>query len=245
MSCVATSSVCSAPRVSMKMASSAPKAVALKAAPLRAASAVSLSGRRVAAPQAMTAAPARAMAVEVTARGGGRGRGGRGRRDDGPEDPFEERLVQIRRVTKVVKGGKQLSFRAVVVAGDGAGQVGVGCAKAKEVMDAVRKAGMEARASAVKVQLSTKAKTLSHRAQAEAGGATVMLRPAAEGTGVIAGGAVRVVLELAGVKNCFGKQLGSPNQLNNARATINGLQSVRSFQEVAELRGLTVEELFA
>lgn len=240
-------SVC-APRATMKMAvsSSSQKAVTMKAAPLASSSSVALAGRRVMSAPAMSAAPAR-MNVLVSARqggGGGRGRG-RGGRNDKDDDPFEERLVQVRRVTKVVKGGKQMSFRAVVVVGDGEGTVGVGCSKAKEVMDAVRKAGIEARKDSIKVNLATKARTLPHRTQATAGGAVVMLRPAAEGTGVIAGGAVRIVLELAGVKNGFGKQLGSSNQLNNARATVNGLKSVRSFQEVSALRGISVEELFA
>mmetsp|Transcript_7473 Transcript_7473/g.10122 ORF Transcript_7473/g.10122 Transcript_7473/m.10122 type:complete len:241 (-) Transcript_7473:400-1122(-) len=162
-----------------------------------------------------------------------------------PEDGFEERVVQVRRVTKVVKGGKQLSFRAVVIVGDGEGKVGVGCAKAKEVINAVQKAAVTAKKEAVTVKLANRARTITHRTNAVAGGAVVMLRPASEGTGVIAGGAVRVVLELAGIKNCFGKQLGSNNPLNNARATVAGLQSIRSFNEVAEMRGLSIEELFA
>ncbi|KAK3266650.1 hypothetical protein CYMTET_24740 [Cymbomonas tetramitiformis] len=171
--------------------------------------------------------------------------GRRGRRGQEEEKEFEERVVQVRRVTKVVKGGKQLSFRAVVIIGDYKGRVGVGCAKAKEVITAVQKAVTDAQKELVTVKLATKASTLTHRVQSTSGGATVMLRPAAEGTGVIAGGSVRVVLELAGVKNAFGKQLGSPNALNNARATAYGLQSMRQFQDVAKDRDLTVEELFS
>jgi len=174
-----------------------------------------------------------------------RGGGGRGRRNQEEEKEFEERVVQVRRVTKVVKGGKQLSFRAVVIIGDYKGRVGVGCAKAKEVITAVQKAVTDAKKSLVTVKLSTKACTLTHRVQSTSGGATVMLRPAAEGTGVIAGGSVRVVLELAGVKNAFGKQLGSPNALNNARATAKGLEEQFQFTQVAKDRELTVEELFA
>lgn len=170
--------------------------------------------------------------------------GRRGRRQE-EEKEFEERVVQVRRVTKVVKGGKQLSFRAVVIIGDYKGRVGVGCAKAKEVITAVQKAVTDAQKELITVKLATKASTLTHRVQSTSGGATVMLRPAAEGTGVIAGGSVRVVLELAGVKNAFGKQLGSPNALNNARATAYGLQSMRQFQDVAKDRDLTVEELFS
>lgn len=180
--------------------------------------------------------------VVFAGQGGGRGRGNGPQKDD---DGFEERVVQVRRVTKVVKGGKQMAFSAVVVVGDGNGTVGIGCAKAKEVINAVQKASAQAKKECIKVELTKKAKTLTHRIQERSGGATVMLRPAAEGTGVIAGGAVRVVLELAGVQNCFGKQLGSPNPLNNARATIIALQNVRTFKEVAADRGITVEQMFA
>lgn len=189
----------------------------------------------------MTPATGRAERMVVLARQGG---GRRGRRDQ-EDDGFEERVVQVRRVTKVVKGGKQMAFSAVVVVGNGDGQVGIGCAKAKEVINAVQKASAQARKELVTIDLTKKAKSLTHRVQERAGGAVVMLRPAAEGTGVIAGGAVRVVLELAGVQNCFGKQLGSPNPLNNARATLNGLTAVRTFDEVAEDRGITVEQMFA
>jgi len=174
--------------------------------------------------------------------GGGRGRGRGPQKDD---DGFEERVVQVRRVTKVVKGGKQMAFSAVVVVGDGKGTVGIGCAKAKEVINAVQKAAAVAKKEAITIELTKKSKTLTHRIQERSGGAMVMLRPAAEGTGVIAGGAVRVVLELAGVQNCFGKQLGSPNPLNNARATLIGLKNVRTFKEVAVDRGCTVEQLFS
>jgi len=208
---------------------------------LRASSSVALAGKRVETPLTVARAAPSPSTVSPVARGGGGRRGGRNEPDDG----FEERLVQVRRVTTVKKGGKLMSFRAVVVAGNGEGKVGVGCSKAKEVMDAVRKASIEAKKTAIDVKLSTKARTLAHRATTRAGGAVVMLRPASEGTGVIAGGSVRVVLELAGVKNCFGKELGSPNALNNARATVKGLAEIRSFNEVAEMRGLTVEELFA
>jgi len=193
-------------------------------------------------------ATGRAERMVVLARQGGQGgRGGRGRRGrrDEPEDEFEERVVQVRRVTKVVKGGKQMAFSAVVVVGNGDGQVGIGCAKAKEVINAVQKASAQARKELVTIELTKKSKSLTHRVQERAGGAVVMLRPAADGTGVIAGGAVRVVLELAGVQNCFGKQLGSPNPLNNARATLAGLAAVRTFNEVAEDRGITVEQMFA
>ena len=131
--------------------------------------------------------------------------------------------------------------RAVVVVGDEQGQVGVGCASAKEVVQAVAKAVVGAKNELVRVPLTNSA-TFPHRIDGYFGAAKVMLRPASEGTGVIAGGAVRVVLELAGVKNAFGKQLGSPNPLNNARAALVGLSEMRTFKEVAAQRDMTIEE---
>jgi len=151
-----------------------------------------------------------------------------------------DRVIQVRRVTKVVKGGKQLRFRAVVVVGNENGTVGVGCASAKEVVMAVQKAAVDAKRNLVKVPLS-KSSSFPHRFDGVFGAARVMLRPAAEGTGVIAGGAVRAVLELAGVKNGFGKQLGSDNALNNAKATVEGLKAMRTFKDVARERGLPLE----
>ncbi|XP_057797509.1 30S ribosomal protein S5, chloroplastic [Salvia miltiorrhiza] len=158
-------------------------------------------------------------------------------------DGFDERVVQVRRVTKVVKGGKQLHFRAVVVVGDKQGNVGVGVGKAKEVVAAVQKSAVNARRNIVAVPM-TKYKTFPHRSEADYGAARVMLRPASPGTGVIAGGAVRIVLELAGVENALGKQLGSNNALNNARATVVAVQKMRQFSEVAEERGIPMEELW-
>mmetsp|Transcript_7627 Transcript_7627/g.20808 ORF Transcript_7627/g.20808 Transcript_7627/m.20808 type:complete len:230 (-) Transcript_7627:91-780(-) len=163
------------------------------------------------------------------------------RRDDrGENDGFQDRVIQVRRVTKVVKGGKQLRFRAVVVVGNENGTVGVGCASAKEVVMAVQKAAVDAKRNLVTVPLS-KSSSFPHRFDGVFGAARVMLRPAAEGTGVIAGGAVRSVLELAGVKNGFGKQLGSDNALNNAKATVEGLKAMRTFKDVARERGLPLE----
>lgn len=121
-------------------------------------------------------------------------------------------------------------------------QVGVGCAAAKEVIDAVAKAVLDAKKHFVSVPL-TRSFSFPHRIDGIAGAAKVMLRPASEGTGVIAGGSVRIVLELAGIKNAFGKQLGSGNPLNNARATVDGLRRQRTMQMVAAERGLTMEEL--
>ena len=160
------------------------------------------------------------------------------------ETNWQERVVQIRRVSKVVKGGQKLSFRAIVVVGNEKGQVGVGVGKAADVIGAVRKGVADAKKQLVEVSL-TKASSITHVSNGVAGGAKVFMRPAAPGTGVIAGGAVRTVLELAGVKNILAKQLGSNNPLNNARAAINALESLRTFSEVAQERGISLEHLYA
>ncbi|KAL3519779.1 hypothetical protein ACH5RR_017928 [Cinchona calisaya] len=169
-------------------------------------------------------------------------RGSQGKREK-VKDGFDERVVQVRRVTKVVKGGKQLHFRAVVVVGDKKGQVGVGVGKAKEVAIAVQKSAVNARRNVITVPM-TKYSTFPHRADGDYGAAKVMLRPASPGTGVIAGGVVRIVLEMAGVENALGKQLGSNNPLNNARATVVAVQKMRQFSEVAQERGIPMEELW-
>ncbi|XP_050213118.1 30S ribosomal protein S5, chloroplastic [Mercurialis annua] len=158
-------------------------------------------------------------------------------------DGFEERVIQVRRVTKVVKGGKQLHFRAIVVVGDKQGNVGVGVGKAKEVIGAVQKSALNARRNIISVPL-TKYSTFPHRSDGDYGAAKVMLRPASPGTGVIAGGAVRIVLEMAGVENALGKQIGSKNALNNARATVVAVQKMRQFRDVARERGIPMEELW-
>lgn len=159
------------------------------------------------------------------------------------ETDWQERVVQIRRVTKVVKGGKKLSFRAIVVVGNERGQVGVGVGKASDVIGAVKKGVADGKKHLIDVPL-TKANSIPHPATGAGGGAKVMMRPAAPGTGVIAGGSVRVVLELAGVRNVLAKQLGSDNPLNNARAAVTALSTLRTFSEVAEERGIPVEKLY-
>lgn len=160
------------------------------------------------------------------------------------ETNWQERVIQIRRVSKVVKGGKKLSFRAIVVVGNESGQVGVGVGKASDVIGAVRKGVADGKKQLIDISL-TKANSISHISTGASGGAKVIMRPAAPGTGVIAGGAVRTVLELAGVKNILAKQLGSNNPLNNARAAINALESIRTFTDVAQERGLPVEHLYS
>nr|AFK40294.1 unknown [Medicago truncatula] len=158
-------------------------------------------------------------------------------------DGLEERVIQVRRVTKVVKGGKQMRFRAIVVVGDKQGRVGVGVGKAKEVVSAVQKSAINARRNLIRVPM-TKYLTFPHRTDGDYGASKVMLRPASPGTGVIAGGSVRIVLEMAGVENALGKQLGSDNALNNARATIAAVQKMKQYSEVAEERGIPMEELW-
>ncbi|NEO54259.1 MAG: 30S ribosomal protein S5 [Okeania sp. SIO3B5] len=160
------------------------------------------------------------------------------------ESEWQERVVQIRRVTKVVKGGKNLSFRAIVVIGNEKGQVGVGVGKAADVIGAVKKGVADGKKHIVEVPL-TKSNSIPHPVNGVGGGAKVMMRPAAPGTGVIAGGAVRTVLELAGVQNILAKQLGSNNPLNNARAAVNALSALRTLADVAQERDLPVEHLYA
>ena len=158
-----------------------------------------------------------------------------------PESEWKEQVVQISRVTKVVKGGKKLSFRAVVIVGNKKGQVGVGCAKAAEVIIAIQKAVADGRKNLINVPIFKT--TIPHPIVGRSGAGKVMLRPASQGTGIIAGGAVRPVLELAGVENILTKSQGSKSPLNAAYATINALKSLRPFSEVAKKRGLTMAEL--
>ncbi|MGB3695318.1 MAG: 30S ribosomal protein S5 [Spirulinaceae cyanobacterium] len=170
-------------------------------------------------------------------------KGKKNKRAKEKESTWQERVIQIRRVSKVVKGGKKLSFRAIVVVGNEKGQVGVGVGKASDVIGAVRKGVADGKKQLIEVSL-TKSNSITHPANGISGGAKVMVRPAAPGTGVIAGGAVRTVLELAGVKNILAKQLGSNNPLNNARAAINALDGLRTFSAVAKERGIPIEKLY-
>nr|YP_010337001.1 ribosomal protein S5 [Madagascaria erythrocladioides]QUE29032.1 ribosomal protein S5 [Madagascaria erythrocladioides]UNJ16586.1 ribosomal protein S5 [Madagascaria erythrocladioides] len=160
------------------------------------------------------------------------------------ETELERKVVQIRRVTKVVKGGKKLSFRAVVIIGNEKGQVGVGVGKAGDVMGAVKKAVADAKKHLVNIPL-TKSNSVPHVINGRAGAAKIIIRPSAPGTGVIAGGSVRTVLELAGVQNILAKQLGSNNPLNNARATIDALQNLKTLSSAARDRDLSVDHFFS
>lgn len=157
------------------------------------------------------------------------------------ESEWKEQVVQIRRVTKVVKGGKKLSFRAIVIVGNKKGQVGMGVAKAAEVIIAIQKAVADARKNLVTVPLFNT--TIPHMITGRSGAGSVVLKPASKGTGVIAGGAVRAVLELSGVENILSKSLGSKSPLNAANATLNALKSLRTFKEVAAVRGLDVKTM--
>ena len=162
-------------------------------------------------------------------------------REDKPVSDWTERVVQISRVTKVVKGGKKLSFRAVVIVGNQKGQVGVGCAKASEVIIAIQKAIADGRKNLITVPIFKT--SIPHPITGRSGAGEVMLRPASVGTGIIAGGAVRLVLELAGIENILAKSLGSKAPLNAAYATLNALKSLTPFSDVAKRRGLTMNEL--
>ena len=175
-----------------------------------------------------------------------RGKKSRGRKqkietvEEKPQSEWTERVVQISRVTKVVKGGKKLSFRAIVIVGNQKGQVGVGCAKAAEVIIAIQKAIADGRKNLVTVPIFKT--TIPHPIVGRSGAGEVMLRPASQGTGIIAGGAVRLVLELAGIENILSKSLGSKSPLNAANATIDALKKLAPFSEVAKKRGLTMAE---
>lgn len=154
---------------------------------------------------------------------------------------FKEKMVDLARVMKTVKGGRRPSFRAIMVIGDGEGRVGAGLGKATEIPEAVRKGNEDAKKQMITVPLN--GTSIPHEVIGEHGAARVLLKPASAGTGVIAGGAVRAVLEAAGVRDILTKSLGSNNSANQVLATIDGLKKLKSADEVAKLRGKSVEQI--
>lgn len=161
--------------------------------------------------------------------------------DEQTDNQFEERVVAINRVTKVVKGGRRFRFAALVVIGNKQGQVGFGTGKAAEVPDAIKKAVEQAKTNMIEVPIV--GSTIPHEITGHFGAGKVFLKPASEGTGIIAGGAVRAVFELAGVNDILSKSLGSSTPINMVRATFAGLEQLRTAEKVAALRGVDVSEL--
>ncbi len=174
-------------------------------------------------------------------RDGGRGRGGRPPREQDEREQLDERVVHVARTSKVLKGGRRFAFRAVVVVGDNHGQVGFGVGKAREVPEAVRKASEHARKNMKRIPMA--GSTIPHIALGDFSAAKVLLRPASPGTGVIAGGGVRAVLEAAGVRDILTKSQGSANMLNVVAATFKALAALKDPEEEAKRRGRPVEAL--
>ena len=164
------------------------------------------------------------------------------RTQDSKEKQFEEVVIDVKSIVKVNKGGRQRRYSATVVVGDRKGKVGLGIGKANEVPDAIKKALQDANKNIITIPL-TDGRTVAHEAIGYAGAARVIIKPASAGTGVIAGGSVRAILELAGIRDVVSKSLGARTKLNMARAAMTALKSIKTPEQVAELRGKTVEEI--
>ena len=158
------------------------------------------------------------------------------------QDEFEDRTVAVNRVVKTVKGGRKLRFASLIVAGDKKGRVGMGTGKAKEVPDGIKKAAERARKNTIVVPM-VKGNTIPHSVIGRHGACRVFLRPAPEGTGIVAGGPVRAVLELAGIRNIYSKVYGSRTSINVVRATVNAIENLKTVEKVAALRGKSVNEI--
>ena len=158
------------------------------------------------------------------------------------QDEFEDRTVAVNRVVKTVKGGRKLRFASLIVAGDKKGRVGMGTGKAKEVPDGIKKAAERARKNTIVVPM-VKGNTIPHSVIGRHGACRVFLRPAPEGTGIVAGGPVRAVLELAGIRNIYSKVYGSRTSINIVRATVNAIENLKTVEKVAALRGKSVNEI--
>lgn len=159
------------------------------------------------------------------------------------EQELKESVIFVNRVSKVVKGGRRFGFSAMVTVGDGKGSVGIGYGKAKDVSDAIRKAVSKANKDMVKIK--TRNSTIPHAIDGVFGGAKVFLRPASRGTGVIAGGAVRAIIEAAGIQDILTKSIGSDNNLNIVKATMKALLGLKSAREVAKLRGISIDKIYS
>nr|AZL88000.1 ribosomal protein S5 [Harveyella mirabilis] len=158
------------------------------------------------------------------------------------ENTWIEKIVQIKRVTKVVKGGKKLSFRAILIIGNENGKIGVGLGKASDIINAVKKSIINAKKHIITIPLTTNF-SIPHPMKGTSGAASIILKPSAVGSGVIAGGSTRIVLKLTGIQNILAKQLGSNNILSNARATLNALKNLKTFQEISIDRNIELHQL--